>query len=199
MDRPVHLRLIVLAWMMAAPAACAAEDGPKPQRERLVSPRVAEMLAATMPKFEPAAEAPRVTESPPPIAGPDKPANGLVRLPSYIVREPKLPPPDEVMTKREREKIAMQKYLGDENGLERALNMFSVSGLWAKIPVLGKFPFIVGQFQGRHSGLAVGPQTNEQRALEMYEKEKIAERWDQLSGLESPSLKPPAAPPPLKE
>jgi hypothetical protein len=192
MDRPIHRFIAVLTSVGAcAVVGTAADEESRAERRRPISPRTAEMLSAAMPKFEPIASS-EVTDQRAGLRAksPDQPANGLVRLPQYIVREPKLPAPHEVMTRSAREKFAMQKYLGDENGLERTLNMFSISGLWAKIPVLGKYPFVVGQFQGRHSGLAVGPMTNAQRALEQYEKDKTAERWEQLSGLMSPQLKP---------
>lgn len=184
MDGPVHCFLAVAAALASASCVMAAEVQSNAKSERVVSPRVAALLsAASQDLVRTSAKEPitAVTEEnrEPPVQR----AGTIVRLPSYIVRERRPPSTEEVMVKAEREKLAMQKYLGDESGLERALNMFSVAGFWAKIPVLGKYPFIVGQYSGRDAGLPVGPRTNEQRALELYEKDKLAERWAQLSGL----------------
>ncbi len=117
------------------------------------------------------------------------PANGIVRLPEYVVRErkpAKLPDPEEVMARQQLERIAMQRHLGDEQGLERALSMLTPVHLWRKIPVLGKFPL-------------VSFETNEQRAMRMDYDAKIKARWDALSGLMSPELKPAPKPQPPEE
>ncbi len=176
-----------LAWPVAAVAADAKGDEPA---RRAVSPKVAEMLASVAPKYEPPAPSDRIeTET---TSSSELPANRIIRLPQYLVRAPRVPTADEVMTRGEREKFAMQRFLGDETSLDRSLNMISIAGLWAKIPVLGKYPFIVGQFSGRDAGLPVGPRTNEQRALTLLEREEFARKMADLSSLLAPALKPPA-------
>ena len=163
-------------------------------RERPVSPRVAGLLAAAVPKYSPPPPA-EPTEpapaAPARIAAADRPApaNGIVRLPEYVLRErkpAKLPDLEEVMSRERLERIAMQRHLGDEQGLERALSMLTPVHLWRKIPVLGRFPLVTFE-------------TNEQRAMRMDEAAKIKARWEALSGLMSPQLKPAAAPPPPEE
>ena len=57
--------------------------------------------------------------------------------------------------------------------------------LWRKIPLLGRFPLVTFE-------------TNEQRAMRMDEAAKIKARWDALSGLMSPELRPAAPPEPLR-
>ncbi len=183
MDGPVQRRLTWVVAVVTPALVAATEPQSVAKTERAVSPRVAALLsAASQDLARYSAEAPAVAVSEENREPPQR-AGTIVRLPNYIVRERRPPAAEEVMVKAERERRAMQKYLGDESGLERTLNMFSVAGFWAKIPVIGKYPFIVGQYSGRNAGLPEGARTNEQRALDLYEKDKMAERWAQLSGL----------------
>jgi hypothetical protein len=128
-----------------------------------------------------------------------------VRLPQYLVREPKLPSRDEVTSRRSLEQMAMQKYLGDETGLYRVMNMFSPAALWQKIPVLGKNSrFMIGRFSGPGSGPASGEYTNEDQAMARYEADKKRERMENLMGLISPAelakaFNPEAPPPPPRK
>lgn len=84
----------------------------------------------------------------------------------------------------------MSQYLGEETSLDRVLNLVSIAGLWSKLPVLGKVPFVVGQSGGRNSGPAVGPTTSEQRAYTLYEADHRARQWADLRSLLVPSLRP---------
>jgi len=90
------------------------------------------------------------------------------------------------MSRRQLEQVAMQRYLGDEQGLERALSMLTPVHLWRKIPVLGRFPLVTFE-------------TNEQRAMRMDEAARIKARWEALSGLMSPQSKPVRATQPPEE
>lgn len=164
-------------------AAAEPVTGAPTTRERAVSPRAAGMLAAAVPKYLPPPPAPEPSEPVPAasarITTTDRPApaNGIVRLPEYVVRErkpAKLPEPEEVMSRQQLERIAMQRHLGDEQGLERALSVLTPVHLGRKIPVLGKFPFR-------------GFQTNEDRAMDLYWKAQMAARWEYLN---SPEFKP---------
>jgi hypothetical protein len=171
---------------MGAEEATATEAAPT--RQRLVSPRVAQMLAdvaAREPASASNSTAPTEAAARSRMGSEDRdvPANRIVRLPDYIVRAPRLPPREEVMSRRSLEQIAMQKYFGDETSLYRVLNMFSPVHVWRKIPVLGKFPFMIGQFSGPGSGRARGAYTNEDRAMELYEFERMRERWETMMGL----------------
>lgn len=165
--------------------ALAGGSAPIERRERVVSPRVSALLSAATPKFT--AEKP---EKPVEAASAararlaeDVPANGIVRLPSYIVRDRRPPKPEEVMVPRDVEKLAMQRYLGEEDGIDRGfLNLFTVKSLWKKIPVLGGYQL---------EGFA----TNEERAMEIYRIEKKKEEAEKYRGLMSPSLRPEAQPP----
>ncbi|MEO7347413.1 MAG: hypothetical protein ABIZ49_10375 [Opitutaceae bacterium] len=152
-------------------------------RPRAVSPRVAEMLAQAGARQ--ASVTPAGSEALQPRAIPrlddDRPANEIVRLPNYIVRERRLPKSIEVMSNAELARIGMEKYLGPENSLDRVLNLFTVAGLWKKIPVLGRFPLM-------------GFATNEERGLALQRAAMAAERWEDLAGLMSPGLKNEAPP-----
>ena len=110
MDRPVRLSFVLVVVLCVTPlkaqdvaSSGAATQALEPvvssaQSERAVSPHVAELLAASMPKYQPTAPPEKKSE----LATPadhesDKPANGIVHLPRYVVREAKLPEPTEVM------------------------------------------------------------------------------------------------------
>jgi len=197
MERPARCLLVGLTIAAGVSWGRAAEPASNLSiaRERVVSPRVAGMLAAAGPIYSPpsspatpATEMAEVAAARPAASERVTPANGIVRLPDYVVRErkpPKLPDPEEVMPRRQLEQIAMQRHLGDEQGLERALSMLTPVHLWRRIPVLGRFPLVTFE-------------TNEQRAMRMDEAAKIKARWDALAGLMSPELRPspPAAPAP---
>lgn len=186
MESPAHRFLTAFFFAAGVSSGGAAEPATESAatRERAVSPRVAGLLAAAVPKYSSAP--PPAAESPAPapaasarLAATDRPApaNGIVRLPEYVVRErkpAKLPEREEVISRQQLERIAMQRHLGDEQGLERALSVLTPVHLWRKIPVLGKFPFR-------------GFQTNEDRAMDLYWKAQMAERWEYLS---SPEFKP---------
>lgn len=63
------------------------------KRERAISSEVAASLAAAMPKYNPPKPAPppKPIEEQPDLRETDKPKNGIVRLPNYVVREAKPP------------------------------------------------------------------------------------------------------------
>jgi hypothetical protein len=206
MDHPIHLALALSGLFASAASLHSAEEttaaATAPTRQRLVSPHVAQRLAEVAARHPtPVAEAP-VTEATAESAARqrvaaearDVPANGIVRLPDYIVRDRKLPSPQEVMTRKALEQYAMQKYLGDERGFDRGfLNLFNVASLWKKIPLIGKVP-IPGM---------LGFVTNEDRALQMYYDDRNRQRWSDALEFLSPAerdrvLRHPDRPAPLK-
>ena len=176
MDCPARIVARCAAALLAVSSAAsedtAATESPAgPGRERAISPHVAALLAATAPKFEtpdPAAMKPEVARM---DISADKPANGIIRLPSYMVREPRLPTPEQVMTARAVEQYAMKKYLGPENGLDRGvLNLFTIAQFWRKIPVIGQIlppPF-----------LSI---TNEERAMMFYAEDERLRKMNDFS------------------
>lgn len=175
MDRPVRFLLLLGAVFFGRSAMGAAEAVPTvepvesaaaPKRERAISPRMAALLTAATPKFE----APKPAEAKPAAVARDKPANEIIRLPDYIVREPLLPTSQQVMTRKAIESYAMNRYLGPENGLDRGfLNLFTIAQFWRMIPLIGRF--IPAPF---------GSMTNEERAMMYYAED---ERKQQMSEL----------------
>jgi hypothetical protein len=188
MDRPLHLVTLLLGFSCAAAAEVGVAGAPAEpgKRERRISSRVGEMLSAAAPKFETAAGATATeTKGEPASAARDrvtppdttKPANSIIRLPEYLVRERKpraLPKLEEVMVPRELESLAMSEFLGDETGLNRALNMFSIASAWKKVPVLGGF--VLKDFE-----------TNQDRAMRLYRADREAKAWAEAMGLLTPA------------
>ena len=181
MDRPVQRMVSLLGLLALATADVRTEENAAPpKRERSISPRVAEMLSAASPKFEPAAPPATTTDvtdvSRPRLPAPEitKPANTIIRLPEYIVREVKprrLPKEEEVMVPRDLEKLAMKEFIGPEDGFDRGfLNLFTVPQFWKKIPLLGKIPLKVWE-------------TNEERAMRMYRADREAKAWAEAWGM----------------
>ena len=119
---------------------------PVRKRDRAISSDVAASLAAAMPKYNPPKPAPppKPVEEQPDMREIDKPKNGIIRLPDYVVREAKPPVFRErdINTQAGMAAIAMKKY-GTE--ASRALNRFT-------IPLFG--------------------QTQEERALAQYAEDE---------------------------
>ena len=137
--------------------------------ERVVSRHVAELIAASMPKYKPIQARPETVA---PIDQEiEKPSSEIVQLPRYLVSGSKLPAPMEVLTKKGLEHYAMDHYIGPEDGLDRGLlNHFTIAGLWKKIPVLGYFRF-------------VSSETNEERAMRLYNNGELKRKMDELKEL----------------
>lgn len=118
------------------------------------------MMAEGLPQFDPS-HAGGASPASAPLASPEPalPADGIIRLPTFVVHDQKLPTELQVMTPEELTRYAMNKYLGPEDGIDRgALNLVNVRQFWNKIPVLGLFPL-------------VGFETNGERALRLYHED----------------------------
>ena len=144
MAGPAHpLRLVLLAALLT-PAARAqtAATAPAPiATEPPASPKLTKLFGGTPPKYEPPKTG---TVVPAPISPtPDQPRNGIVRLPTYVVRGAARPPDEyEILTPTGRDAAMAQRYLGPQSGLDRALNGVTLTGLWKSIPLLGRIPFV---------------------------------------------------------
>src|SRR4051812_22371625 len=96
MGRPIPKVFVFNGLVILASGVVWAEDAATAKPERAVSRRVADLLSASAPKFEPStlpaaenvidpqASAARARVSAPEIT---TPANTIIRLPDYIVRE----------------------------------------------------------------------------------------------------------------
>jgi hypothetical protein len=118
MSRLLIASLLVTATVYAAaeetPASARAASADQTKRPRVISPEMATRLVATTPKFVPPPE-PGTAPSPAPEARePDRPLNQILRLPPYLVAEPKLAPTKErdVLTKKGKLAIALKKHPG---------------------------------------------------------------------------------------
>ena len=141
---------------------------------------MAAMLAAATKKIEPAkpgSDAPVGVGVRLPLAERESAAS-IVRLPQYVVREPTVPPPTEVMTQRELTRMAMDHYLGSVDGLDRGfLNRFTLGELWRKIPVLGVIPFPIPTI------------SNEDRAMMKYYEDERLRKMHELLDLSAITTK----------
>ena len=115
-----------LSPVLAPPAEKPARPS-APKRTRAISPEAAAALSAFSPKYEPLPPKPE----PKPEAEPadlreiDKPKNGIVRLPKYIVQEAKPPVFRErdIYTQKGLTDVAMHRYISDA---DRAMNLFTL-------------------------------------------------------------------------
>jgi hypothetical protein len=98
-----------------------------PARTRVISPEVAAQLQAYAPKYTPPPPkpAPKPEEDLPDAREVDKPRNGIIRLPKYVVQEPKSPVLNEraVNTEKGLKDIAVRRYISE---MDRALNGYTL-------------------------------------------------------------------------
>lgn len=100
---------------------------PAPKRSRAISPEAAAALAAASPKYTPPAPKPppKSEEEQPDLRDVDKPKNEIIRLPKYLVREPKPAVLQErdVLTDKGLTDVAMRRYISEA---DRALNRWTL-------------------------------------------------------------------------
>jgi hypothetical protein len=121
---------------------------------------ISSVIAAGLPKYDPL---PKTIDLATAGTNFDGSANhttpGITLLPAFIVRDTKIPNEDQILTSKAKAKIAMDKYLGPSDGLDRGLlNRYTLKQLWMKIPMLRAFPI---EFVGTPVRMS-----NEDRALD---------------------------------
>jgi hypothetical protein len=98
-----------------------------PRAARAISPEVSAQLQAYAPKYvpPPPKPAPKPEEEAVDARDVDKPRNGIIRLPKYIVQEPKSPVLNEraISTEKGIKDIAVRRYISE---MDRVLNGFSL-------------------------------------------------------------------------
>lgn len=98
-----------------------------PRRARAISPEAAAALAAASPKYEPPVPkpAPKPESEQIDLRDVDKPKNQIIRLPKYLVQEPKPAVLSEraVHTKKGLEDLAIRRYMSEA---DRALNRYTL-------------------------------------------------------------------------
>jgi hypothetical protein len=73
------------------PDAASVPASARPKRDRAISDNLAASLAESMPKYNPPKPVEKKPEDDVDLRDVDKPKNHIIRLPKYIVREPKPP------------------------------------------------------------------------------------------------------------
>ena len=126
----------------------------------------ASMIKAGLPAFEvkPDAIAISATEPLRRLSDPAElaPSTGVVRMSPYVTLEKKVLTSEAVMSDKGLEFFAMDKFIGDIDGLDRGfLNVVTLRGLWSRIPVLNLVDF--------------AGETNEERAMRLYRLNRKSE------------------------
>jgi hypothetical protein len=167
--------LLAVGLTVGVPAQVAPESRPAkeaapaaPKQRRAISPEIAHQLRAMTPNYTPPAPkpAPKPDEEQVDLRDIDKPRNGIVRLPKYIVQEPKTPVLSEraITTDKGLADIAVRRYISE---VDRALNRFT-------LPLFGT--------------------SMEARALQMYaEAERLKNMSDLADNANTVSKSDPAA------
>jgi hypothetical protein len=139
------------------PNASGALAGLPANGPRSTSSHISSMIAAGLPKYDPFTSAPGAAAGKSPDGGPIGTTPGIMSLPAFIVRDARVPNGDQILTAKGRAEIAMNKYLGPADGLDRGvLNRYTLRQLWQKIPIIGGLPFVGTPVQ----------MSNEQRAFD---------------------------------
>ena len=187
MAGPVYpLRLVLLAALLgpAARAQTAAATVRAPvATESAASPKLTKLIGGPPPKYE----SPKTGTGAPASLRPtpDRPRNGIIRLPTYVVRGAARPPDEyEILTPKGHDAAMAQRYLGPQSNLDRVLNGVTLTGLWKSIPVLGKVPFV-----------PFASMTYDERAAFIYEKPEKKRRFNELMSIEQAAPKPEEAKP----
>lgn len=164
-----HLHRHLLLLVALSPAAWAETPVPATPvpAEPAVSPKLTKLFGDTPPKFDPPKSTTAATTTGP------APRNGIIRLPTYIVRETRPISDDDVITPAGREHAMAQRWLGPQSGLDSALNTVTLAGLWHSIPILGKIPFV-----------PFDSMSYDQRAAKIYEKPEKKRRFGELLDIE---------------
>jgi len=104
-----------------------AKEPPTPRRSRAISGETAGALSAMMPKFAPPPPKPppKPEEELPDLRETDKPKNGIIRLPDFVVQEkkPAVFRERDVYTKKGLGDLAYRRYISDA---DRALNRYTI-------------------------------------------------------------------------
>jgi len=178
MPRPVRL---LLSATLTLAAAVSADAGDSPAKSTAtvplpptqpISSRTRALLKAATPRFDPSLAAPPSATGDTAVSNADAENDpSVVRLPNYIVSEDRLPDATEVMTRKALAEVAMNKYLGSKDGLDRGfLNRFTLPQLIGMIPLIGGFLPKIGV-------------TNEDRALQRYYEDERLRKMNSLLDL----------------
>jgi len=121
---------------------------------------ISSLIGAGLPRYNPSPKAIDMAAAGAKSNGKANPtAPGIALLPAYIVRDAKIPDEEHILTYKGQAKIAMDKYLGPSDGLDRGLlNRYTLVQLWRKIPIIGGLPFVgtPGQMSNEYRAFDAG-------------------------------------------
>jgi|HubBroStandDraft_1064217.scaffolds.fasta_scaffold152933_2 hypothetical protein len=139
MSHACQLAFFSAAIFAAGPLDAAEDDAPHATSSYIMS-----AISAGLPKFDPAKSeviAAAAKAAPAPKQG-GAPA-GVTIMPAYTITEAKVPTARQAMTYKGWTQPLIDEYMGPSDGIDRGvLNRFTLAQLWAKIPILGRLPFI---------------------------------------------------------
>jgi hypothetical protein len=103
----------LLSLVAAMPLVALAQSAAPPTSDEEIHQNLSAMLAAGMPKYEPPKPPPK-EEPPQDLRDLDKPKNGIIRLPKFVVHAPRPPVfrETDLYTKAGLAKYAMDRYSG---------------------------------------------------------------------------------------
>jgi hypothetical protein len=132
--------------IMATAVADAAADVPgdsHAEEPHASSSYILAAISSGLPKYQPPQPAAPAAKPAAPAPGAAKPASDITSMPAFIVRDVKIPTAEKIMTYKARTKVAMDKYLGPSDGLDRGLlNAITLKQLWKKVPLIGGLDFV---------------------------------------------------------
>lgn len=135
-----HSFLMGTAIMATAVAESSADvPGDTPAEEpHASSSYITAAISSGLPKYRPPQLAAPQANAAIAAGAPAKPGADITSMPAFIVRDVKIPTDGKIMTYKARTKVAMDKYLGPSDGLDRGLlNAVTLTQLWKKVPILG--------------------------------------------------------------
>lgn len=131
--------------VVMGPIAFASDSNTQAANEvHATSSYIRSVIAAGLPKFTPPRAQPSdVTISVPAAPSPAGVPSDVVALPAFTITEAKLPSARQTMTYSGWTQPLVDKYMGPADGIDRGiLNKYTLAQLWAKLPIIGKLPFI---------------------------------------------------------
>jgi hypothetical protein len=134
--------MALLSAFLLTPGLATAAD----EEAHATSSYMLSAISAGLPKFDPA-KSEAVAAAAKAAAATEHAANtvpaGVMAMPAFTIMEKKLPRDHQLDTFSGWTQPLVDKYMGPSDGLDRGvLNRFTLAQLWAKIPILGRLPFV---------------------------------------------------------
>jgi hypothetical protein len=133
----------VVAIMCPVTFAMEPDAAPGNEMHR-TSSYIRSVISAGLPRFTPAIPLPNhATTKSGPASNTGTIPSDVVAMPAFTITEAKLPTTRQTMTYTGWTQPLVDKYMGPADGIDRGiLNRYTLAQLWAKIPIVGRLPFI---------------------------------------------------------